>query len=161
MTAAREWRFAATYVHTVDGDTVDLCCDLGFRIAGFMRFRLLAVGTGLDTPEKTGRTRSMGLAALAYVDRLISAPGAELEVLSLGEVDKYGGRWDARISLVMQLDVARVRVDLGDHLIRFGFAQPYDGKGARPTWNPDLPYPLPAARRWRQESNGGPWLPPT
>lgn len=145
-----DYRYDAKLVRVVDGDTVDLSVDLGFRVWAYPRFRLL----GIDTPEKVGRTKAMGLAATAYVDRMLRN-GSELEVLSLGEPDKYGGRWDGLVSLRMGKD--EPRIDLCEHLVRFGYAMPYGGTGERPAWDPAIPYPLPPELRWRHPVTGAPW----
>ena len=42
------YNYAAKVEHIVDGDTIDLTCDLGFRIYHKARFRLY----GIDTPEQ-------------------------------------------------------------------------------------------------------------
>lgn len=46
---AQPWSFAVLKVdRVVDGDTVDLLVDVGFRLTALQRFRLL----GIDTPER-------------------------------------------------------------------------------------------------------------
>lgn len=137
------WIYRGELVHVVDGDTVDLRVsrpdDFGFRMwserSAVMRFRL----SGIDTPERTGTTRVMGLAAAAFLQDLLK-DARHIEVESLGEADKYGGRWDARIRLLG--DAPDVWVDVGQYLVLLGYARAYHGKGPRPTWNPALPYPL-------------------
>jgi len=42
------YEYNAIVVRVVDGDTVDLIVDLGFRMTTIQRFRLL----GIDTPER-------------------------------------------------------------------------------------------------------------
>lgn len=136
---AGEWVYSAELVRAIDGDTVVMRVsrpvDFGFRqqheLSGVYTFRL----SGIDTPERTGPTRDMGESARMMLLRLLSlGPNT---VHSLGEPDKYGGRWDARI-LVGEVDV-------GAKLVELGYALPYDGKGPRPTWDPAAPYPLQVA----------------
>lgn len=42
------YRYRATLVRVIDGDTVDFIVDMGFRMTSLQRFRLL----GIDTPER-------------------------------------------------------------------------------------------------------------
>ena len=148
---APSWIYRAKLVRVVDGDTLDLRVerdvDFGFRmlhqLSAVMRFRVV----GIDTPEKTGPTRELGRACTAYVERLLM-PGLPLEVESFGEADKYGGRWDADVRFNLVTDAAGPParwVSLARHLVTLGYAQPYDGKGSRPSWDPTEPYPLPKA----------------
>lgn len=154
-----EWRYQARLVRVVDGDTLDFRVvrdiDFGFRMlqkmSAVMRFRIV----GIDTPEKVGATRALGLAASSYVEHLL-AGNADPEVLSLGEPDKYGGRWDARVEF--SFGPAQQRVDLAEHLVLSGYAMPYTGQGPRPAWDPARTFPLEPALRWRLR--GGTWLPP-
>jgi len=48
MSAQHDWLYDATLVRVVDGDTVDLEVDLGFRISARIRCRL----KGVDCPER-------------------------------------------------------------------------------------------------------------
>jgi len=131
VSRAPYWIFRGTLARVVDGDTVDVLVDLGFRISAKMRFRV----AGIDTPELEGPTRSMGQRAADRTLRFLA--GAEIEIASRGEVDKYGGRWDGDLSVG--------GVDLAETLVREGWAQRYTGAGPRPLWDPAGQYPRPAA----------------
>lgn len=128
MSSAPYWIFRAALVRVVDGDTVDVAVDLGFRLTARVRFRV----AGIDTPEVTGATHVMGQRAADRTLRFLAAEAIEIQ--SRGEVDKYGGRWDGGLSVA--------GVDLAETLLREGYAQRYSGKGPRPTWDPAGPYPL-------------------
>jgi len=131
MAAPRtEWIFRASLVRVVDGDTVDLDVDLGFRARMTLRFRV----AGIDTPEITGPTRTLGLLASARTAAFLARGG--IEVTSRGEADKYGGRWDA--------DIRALGVDLAETLVREGYALRWDGSGVRPHWDIAAAYPLAA-----------------
>lgn len=75
-------------VRVVDGDTVDLKLDLGFRLTTTQRFRLL----GIDTPE---RGEVDGHTATRFVEEWLSAAPADLTVHTY-KTDKYG-RWLAEV----------------------------------------------------------------
>lgn len=80
----RERTFPAVTVRVVDGDTVDLDVDLGFRVWARQRFRLV----GIDCPElKTAG----GEPARAFTTAWLDEHGKGLEVESQRE-DVYG-RW--------------------------------------------------------------------
>lgn len=78
-----ERTYPATLVRVVDGDTVDLLVDLGFRVLARQRFRLV----GIDCPE--ARTPAGDLATAFTTHWLDEHP--TLEVESHRE-DVYG-RW--------------------------------------------------------------------
>lgn len=101
-------------IRIVDGDTVDLDVDLGFRTSFKDRFRL----KGIDAPEQ--RTRDLiekkaGLAATARLQELIPV-GSQVIV----ETDKAGkyGRW---IATIYANDV-----DINQQMIKEGHATPYE-----------------------------------
>jgi len=139
------WEYLGELVHVVDGDTVDLrvmrdvVADFGFRmdmrlrLSAVMRFRLV----GVDTPESTGPCRLFGKLAANVLAVMLSTADS-IRVESLGEPDKYGGRWDARIFV----ETPSGLLDVAEVLVSNGYAQRYDGKGPRPTWNPEARYPL-------------------
>lgn len=79
--------------NVVDGDTLDLRIDLGFKISVRERFRLL----GVDTPEKYGvkkdsEEHARGVVASAFTENAIPDDRwVEVEVYN-GKKGKYG-RW--------------------------------------------------------------------
>ena len=144
------WLYRGDLVRVIDGDTADIRVtrdiDFGFRMqhqmSAVMRFRL----EGIDTPEASGATRMMGVAARVELGDLLYPGPFQLE--SRGEPDKYGGRWDARIVVFGRtMDGARtvqagMGIDVCEYLLRHGFAQRYTGAGPRPVWDPAARYPL-------------------
>lgn len=48
MTVMPSFDYSVSVLRVIDGDTVDLLVDLGFRLQATLRFRLL----GVDTPER-------------------------------------------------------------------------------------------------------------
>ena len=94
------WVYQARLVKVVDGDTVDMLIDQGFRVQITQRVRLL----GVDAPE---RDTPEGKAAKAWVTEWFTVTGAARALLGQGlwpyEVtthkparDKYD-RWVAEI----------------------------------------------------------------
>lgn len=140
----QQWEYRGELVRVIDGDTVVLRVrrpvDFGFR----MQHELSAVVTfrlaGIDTPELVGATRAMGEQARDFLHEVLRRAPA-LSVLSLGEPDKYGGRWDAE---VYSIEVGR-SLNVGTYLVACGYAQRYTGKGPRPAWDAGAPYPLVSA----------------
>ena len=91
------YTYLATVDRWVDGDTVDMVIDLGFRMSTHQRFRLL----GVDTPE---RGELNWAEATACCNELMPA-GSQVCIQSL-KTDKYG-RWlvdlpDVREALMAQ-----------------------------------------------------------
>lgn len=74
----------------VDGDTVDLFVDLGFRVITHQRFRLL----GVDTPER-GQPRFKEATECA---ERACPPGSAVQFTSI-KTDKYG-RWLVALPVV-------------------------------------------------------------
>lgn len=114
------WTYWASADRVVDGDTVDLRIDLGFRIEHIVKCRI----AGINAPEI--RTDA-GLKAAAELARLLVASKPKLKVVSskpFGGGDKYG-RWLASIELPSGVDVAT-------HMIEMNFAKAWDGKGPKP-----------------------------
>lgn len=91
------WVFRARPVRAVDGDTIDVIIDAGFRSTRTERLRLL----GVNTPELHGASRAAGLAAKAYVEAWLAAAGGAAWPLVLrteksDEFGRYLGRvWRA------------------------------------------------------------------
>lgn len=107
------WTYEAIVKRVVDGDTVDLEVDLGFRILNSDRFRL----TGIDTPERGQVGWSEAKAALE--SRLPVGARVRVETehpTQRDPKDKYG-RWLASIWIDGE--------DLNLWMIEQGYAAPY------------------------------------
>lgn len=100
--------YKATILLVVDGDTLDVRVDLGFRIFHEMRLRLY----GVNTPERGQPGYSEAR------DFLLPYVGAESSVVSHKPQDKYG-RWLAEVSVG--------GVSLADSLIANNLGVPYFG----------------------------------
>ncbi len=88
------YQYRATVVRVVDGDTVDLAVDLGFRVTFTDRFRLY----GIDAPEIRYPTYDAGKAAWLWLTELLP-PGTAVTVDTYKQAtDKYG-RWLATLHL--------------------------------------------------------------
>lgn len=118
------YRYTATVLSVHDGDTIRADADLGmsiwyrnqsYRLAG-LNARELAMPGGPEAGDN--------LAA-------ILRPGTTVTLTSV-KPDKYGGRYDA----VITLEDGTV---LNDWLIEQGWAAPWNGKGAAPV----PPWPRP------------------
>lgn len=91
MVSALYW-YRAHYVRAVDGDTVQLDVDMGFRVTRRMTIRLL----GVNAPEKVGASRLDGYAAQTYLEQLLEPTrdtGGLMLHSHLDRADKYGDRW--------------------------------------------------------------------
>lgn len=105
--SAHTYCYRAEYVRAVDGDTVDLNVDLGFRVRKLIRVRIL----GLDTPELR---EPNGPEARLYAGALLShGEDFPLRVVTYKDkTDKYG-RWLADITLADGDDFATVMREAG------------------------------------------------
>ena len=132
MAATRE--YDGTCVRVIDGDTVVLRLsktftfdvDFGFHVKDTMALTKTAEVTfrlnGINTPEVTGPSRAVGLAAKAALEEMLV--GKPLRVTS-HKADKYG-RWLADIY------VQGETVGVNQRMIDGKFALPWDGNGPKP-----------------------------
>jgi len=100
-------------IRVVDGDTMDLSIDLGFRIIHNIRVRLLDI----DTPEVRGIQKSFGLAAKEAVKTWFNDTDRPFFV-ETSKTGKYG-RWLARIFYRENEDSNKIY--LHDYLKDLGF----------------------------------------
>lgn len=114
------YQYRAVVVRVVDGDTVRLAADLGFRVTVTESFRL----AGINTPERG----EPGWGEATGFLRELLAEGREVVIRSEKAVgkDKYG-RWLAHVYL---LD--GVEQSVNEALVASGHAVAWDGRGARP-----------------------------
>jgi micrococcal nuclease len=109
----------------VDGDTIDVLCDLGFDVRMQMRLRL----QGINTPESRTRNRAekvLGLAAKDFLKGVLVGADS-IEFLS-HEKGKYG-----RVLATLFVLVGGDRVNVNELLVKEGHARLYDG-GRREPW---------------------------
>ena len=106
------YEYKATTIRVVDGDTVWLRVDLGFRMFAEMDFRLL----GIDAPERYGVNADPVKAqeAKAYLESLVL--GKELKIETF-KPDKYG-RWLVEIYLPDGSNVNSAMVETG-HAVEY------------------------------------------
>lgn len=97
MTTDWKWRFPVLRWHIVDGDTLDLTVDVGFKIRHDIRLRL----DGINCPEVRGPERTAGLAASLHAEAILAEfrdAGLPL-VCETGYADGGFGRWAGDIIL--------------------------------------------------------------
>ena len=116
------YRYQATVVRVVDGDTLYLDVDLGF----FIRMKIDVRLKGLNTPEIRGPEREAGLKSKAFVEAALP-PGA-LVVVDTYKAEKYG----RYLADVWYLPGAKRREEvlangrwLNQELLEQGLAVPY------------------------------------
>lgn len=110
------YEYRATVDRVVDGDTVWLNVDLGFRVIVRVDFRLW----GINTPEVVGLTRQEGLAAKAELTRLLSLGPLVVTTTKPESTDKYG-RWLATILV----STPEGPLNVNEALVTGGFAVRY------------------------------------
>lgn len=112
------YAYSARVLRWIDGDTVDLRVDLGFRMFVETRFRLY----GIDTPERGQKNHHEAKALCESLAPL----GSEVFIRTHKDPDKYG-RWlvDVR-GPVVELDNSS-GVNINQRLVEFGLALRYLG----------------------------------
>lgn len=106
------YNYNATVIRWVDGDTVWLEVDLGFRSKLSTEFRL----HGINAPE---RYTDAGKQATARVNELAPA-GSAVNIFTAKDPEKYG-RWLCRITPAANL----TQPSINDRLIQEGLAASY------------------------------------
>lgn len=110
------YTYRAEPVRVVDGDTVELVVDLGFRIGHRMTIRL----TGIDAKELS---QPKGYAARAYLELLLGGPGELYLKSQKDKPDKYGGRYLGNL--------IKGDTDINHAMLDAGHATPYTGRGPK------------------------------
>lgn len=106
------YTYHAELLRVIDGDTVELRVDVGFRLYADIVFRL----AGIDAPELRAPGPE-GEAARDYLEAQLRAGGRL--TLSTAKADKYG-RWLARVT-------DQHGRDLNALMLAERHARPYDG----------------------------------
>ena len=119
-----EYSYQATVVRWVDGDTVWLDVDLGFRMHSTTDFRLY----GVNTPERG----QPGYAEATARCHEVAPTGSKVIVHVFKDPDKYG-RWLVIVVPVVPVSVPGVSVveagaSVNDVLVREGLAVVYFGR---------------------------------
>ena len=138
MAHQKNWKMPAQVIRVIDGDTVVLKCDLGFRVTTTIKARLY----GIDTPEIHGPNRPDGLDAKDYLEDLIqewridvirTTPGKSWLLIEThkNKSDSFG-RWIVRL-------IGRDDTDLNRLLVKSGHAQPADFGRDKSIYWPDEP----------------------
>lgn len=82
------YKYRATVIRVVDGDTIDVDIDLGFfTVLHRQRIRL----HGIDAPEVRGSERFSGLESKAWLKHKIE--GKEIELVTFKDAKGKYGRW--------------------------------------------------------------------
>lgn len=112
--------YKATLVRVIDGDTVVLSIDLGFKVT----FQLNARLYGINAPEVHGTTRDAGLAAAAYLRTLLASSSVLL--VESKAIDKFAGRYDMVYDMVLSTQAADgALVNINNAMVASGHAVPY------------------------------------
>lgn len=120
------WWYAARVLNVVDGDTLDLMVDLGFRNYSKIRVRLY----GIDTPEvygvkKDSEEYAKGLEASAYVQGWVATQEGVVYIRShdgkaLHKAEGKYGRW------IVEVFPTEGRESLNEALVTRGLAERKD-----------------------------------
>ncbi|MCG6185936.1 thermonuclease family protein [Maribellus maritimus] len=111
------YQYKATVKRIVDGDTLDVVIDLGFKITTNQRIRL----ANINTPEtynvkKDSDEYSRGMESKIFVEQRIAANDFEVIIETDKDVGKYG-RYIGTIRL------ADNEITLNDELVKMGLAE--------------------------------------
>lgn len=111
------YKYKVKVKRVVDGDTIDVVIDLGFKITTNQRIRL----KGINTPETYSVKRNTeeykkGMVAKKFVVKRIEANNSEAII----ETSKYTGKYGRYIGVIWLADNT---TSLNDELVEKGFAK--------------------------------------
>ena len=111
------YKYKATVERVVDGDTIDMTIDLGFKITTHQRIRLAKI----NTPEtynvkKDSEEYKKGMASKEFVIQRIEANNNEVII----ETDKLVGKYGRYIGTIYLADS---NITLNDELVQKGLAE--------------------------------------
>ena len=114
------YEYKAKLKRAVDGDTLDLIIDMGFKISTEQRVRL----KGIDTPETWRRKKDSeeykrGMESKNYVVKRIEENNNEMVV----RTDKHAGKYGRYIAEIILADSD---ISLNDELIQKGLAKVWE-----------------------------------
>jgi micrococcal nuclease len=119
------FQYLARVVNIIDGDTLKLDIDLGFKVHVLETVRLAHI----DTPE-TINYRATGLSDPAKIYIADNVPIGSYCVVEITRQEKYG-RWLADLffcpGVSEPLEILKNPRVLNDELVRQGFAKRYEG----------------------------------
>ena len=123
------YRYNASVLKVVDGDTIDAMIDLGFSVWVKKRIRLY----GIDAPETRTRNleeKALGLASKARLKELLKDRKVKLETSKEGK-----GKFGRILATVWACDKKGIEPDINcnTRLIEEGHARPYHG-GKKVPW---------------------------
>jgi micrococcal nuclease len=116
------WQFKyAKVVEVHDGDTLRILIDQGFGNFTQQDIRV----KGINTPEIFGEEKEQGLAAKAFVEKLLPV-GTPVSIVSYQTKSGKDKRTFTRyVADVFFTDITGVSVSLGDYLLKQGIAKPF------------------------------------
>lgn len=101
------YEYRAKVINVVDGDTFDAIVEVGFHLTATLRFRMI----GINTPEKFGKEKELGLRAKEYVMTKLQDQHVQLKTY---KSDSFG-RWLAEVYIGEE--------NFNDTLVKLGFAK--------------------------------------
>ena len=116
-----DWVRNARVLRVIDGDTVELEFDLGFR----MSFRAICRLYGINAPEIRGASKTEGNIAKDFLCARMELFGWNVIAKVYKDLDKYG-RW------LVELSSEVTDKTVNQSMIDAGVAKPWDGKGQKP-----------------------------
>lgn len=117
-----DWVRNAKVLRVVDGDTVELEFDLGFRTTHRAICRLY----GINAPEIRGVTKTDGTIAKEFLTARLERFGFVVSARTHKDPDKYG-RW-----LVELFNEQQNEISVNQSMINAGIVKAWDGKGQKP-----------------------------
>ncbi len=120
------YNYKAKLVRAVDGDTVEVLIDLGFKFSFVERVRIAKI----DAPEKKSSyilEKTAGKKVADYLTKLLSE-----KQLYLTTIKTKGDKYDRYLAEII-VDCGGGIFELSSHLMGLGFAHSYDG-GKKQPW---------------------------
>ncbi|SHF86970.1 micrococcal nuclease [Mariniphaga anaerophila] len=110
------YQYKATVDYVVDGDTLDITIDLGFKITTHQRIRLADINTPeIFSVKKDSEEHKRGMAAKQYVEKRLADNDNKIVI----ETEKNTGKYGRYIGTIFLADSD---ITLNEELVKEGHA---------------------------------------
>lgn len=115
----KDWQYDCKVLRVIDGDTIDVMIDCGFKVFRKERIRLF----GINTPEKRTRNKvekKLGLECTQIATDALKSPKVWVHTLKQGKFGRY-------LAMIWYINPKGKKTCLNQMLVNIGLARVYYG----------------------------------
>lgn len=114
-----DYYYRGICTRVVDGDTVHLMIDLGFRSFISIGCRL----DGINAPEKTGPNKADGIAAMNFLDGILKDQNLIIRTFKMKEKDHAREKQGSFSRWLVEIYIENTIVSVNDAMVQNGYAE--------------------------------------